>query len=131
MHEGKDSKHTHARCVQRRVLTLTEDEAESLKLSSVLKNQLILEWPEPLSRLFSYSDSRNDGRLDGVDAILGGERSPPKHFASKEKRLLTPSQSKTLIGKRLLQLLKRKQFCPSEVDFFFGLLDNFFPTKNL
>ena len=71
MHEGKDSKHTHARCVQRRVLTLTEDEAESLKLSSVLKNQLILEWPEPLSRLFSYSDSRNDGRLDGVDAILG------------------------------------------------------------
>ena len=88
------------------------------ELSSVLKNQLILEWPEPLSRLFSYSDSRNDGRLDGVDAILGGERSPPKHFASKEKRLLTPSQSKTLIGKRLLQLLKRKQFCPSEVDFF-------------
>ena len=52
MHEGKDSKHAHARCVQRRVLTLTEDEAESLKLSSVLKNQLILEWPEPLSRLF-------------------------------------------------------------------------------
>ena len=101
-------------------------------LSSVLEQRTSWFWSGRGRSLGCSADSRNgsaQARWRRCNSWLRTE--PPKAFCIKRKEVVDSIESKTLIGKRLLQLIAElsKQFCPS-LDFF-STTWQLFPTKNL